>query len=64
MATVDGTLYENVNPVSQTGSATPFHVDWYVNSQDATVFGLRNFRIDATVPICGPRGTGGAPGAG
>ena len=51
VATVDGTLYEN-DPVAQTGSATPFHVDWYVNSQDVTVFGLRNFRIDATLPIC------------
>ena len=65
VATVDGTLYENVDPVAQTGSATPFHVDWYVNSQDSTVFGLRNFRIDATVPLCGPpSGYGGSPGAG
>jgi hypothetical protein len=53
VATIDGTLYENVDPVALTGSATPFHVDWYVNSQDVTVFGLRNFRIDATLPLCG-----------
>jgi hypothetical protein len=52
VATVDGTLYENVDTVAQNGSATPFHVDWYVNSQDVTVFGLRNFRIDSTLPIC------------
>ena len=52
VATVDGTLYENVDPVAQTGSAAPHHVDWYVNSQDVTVFGLRNFRIDTTLPIC------------
>jgi hypothetical protein len=52
VATVDGTLYENVDPVAQTSSATPFHVDWYVNSQDVTLFGLRNFRIDATLPLC------------
>jgi hypothetical protein len=52
VATVDGTLYEIVDPVLPTGSATPFHLDWYVNSQDVTVFGLRNFRIDATLPIC------------
>ena len=52
VAAVNGTLYENVDPVAQTGSATPFHVDWYVNSQDATLFGLRNFRIDSTLPIC------------
>ena len=52
VATVDGRLYENVNTALQTGSVTPFHVDWYVNSQDVTLFGLRNFRIDATVPVC------------
>jgi hypothetical protein len=57
VATIDGTLYENVDPAALTGSATPFHVDWYVNSQDVTVFGLRNFRIDATLPLCGrPQG--------
>jgi hypothetical protein len=52
VATIDGTLYENVDPVALTGSATPFHIDWYVNSQDVKVFGLRNFRIDATLPLC------------
>jgi hypothetical protein len=52
VATVNGTLYEIVDPVLPTGTATPFHVDWYVNSRDVTLFGLRNFRIDATLPIC------------
>jgi hypothetical protein len=52
VATVNGTLYENFDPGRQTGIATPFHVDWFVNSQNVTLFGLRNFRIDATLPIC------------
>jgi hypothetical protein len=52
VATVDGVLYEITDPALGSGTATPFHLEWYVNTQNPNQFGLRNFRVDSPRPLC------------
>ena len=59
VVTMDGSTVESTSPLpgyDQCTLVTPYHVDWYVRRQDVTVFGLRNFRADATYIDCCVRG--------
>jgi hypothetical protein len=50
VTTMSGVLVEP----SQNNCAqmTPYHVTWYVRQQDVTIYGLRNFLVDAPFTGC------------